>query len=68
MNMSDYNCGAIKLNNGPNGRRKLPDFLDWILTYGSLKAHLWTPKGFKNSRLRNPDLKFESAFKAIIFQ
>jgi len=30
MNMSDYSCGAIKLNDGPNGWIKPGDFLDWI--------------------------------------
>jgi len=37
MNMSDYSCGTIELNNGPNGRLKTSGFLDWILVYGPLK-------------------------------
>ena len=33
MNMSDYICGAIKLNNGPSGRIKPACFLDgfWFM-------------------------------------
>jgi len=52
MNMSDYSCGAIKVNNnGPNGQR-LDDFYDWRLVYGTLNyihGHLGgSPSQFKN--------------------
>jgi len=42
MNMSDCSCGAIKLNNGPNGRMKLAHFLDWIRFTDPLK-HIHGP-------------------------
>jgi len=29
MNMSDYHCGAVKLNNGPNGRLQTSRF-SWL--------------------------------------
>jgi len=43
MNMSEYSCRVIKLNNGPNERIKLEDIVDWILVYGAPKTHSWTP-------------------------
>jgi len=46
MNMSDYNCGAIKLMNNPNGGIKLAVFFYWILVYELLKTHSWNFKGF----------------------
>lgn len=53
---SDYSCGAIKLNNGPNGGMATSVF--WLdICLRTPKIHSCTTKEFTEPTLRNPELE-----------